>query len=95
MDNLPAVIQMPQNKHIPVNDILEWLYLVFGFQVNFQKHILEESSITKNAITRPWFIHFNVQSTTLWCKAAFRIQVFVSNIICADLVEHVFPNPEC
>lgn len=49
MGNLP-VIRMPENKYKSVNDILEWLYLVFGFQVNLPGHILFAS----------FFIHYFV-----------------------------------
>lgn len=39
VENLP-IIRMPENKYKSVNDILEWLYLVFGFQVSFEQKIL-------------------------------------------------------
>lgn len=43
--NLP-IIRMPENKYKSVNDILEWLYLVFGFQVSFEQKILFTCSST-------------------------------------------------
>ncbi|KAI5662092.1 hypothetical protein M9H77_21415 [Catharanthus roseus] len=43
VENLP-VIRMPENKYKSVNDILEWLYLVFGFQkgnvANQREHLI-------------------------------------------------------
>lgn len=43
VDNLP-VVRMPENKYKSVNDILEWLYLVFGFQkgnvANQREHLI-------------------------------------------------------
>ncbi|KAL3502930.1 hypothetical protein ACH5RR_037379 [Cinchona calisaya] len=43
VNNLPA-IRLPENKYKSVNDILEWLYLVFGFQkgnvANQREHLI-------------------------------------------------------
>ncbi|CAI9089021.1 OLC1v1023506C1 [Oldenlandia corymbosa var. corymbosa] len=43
VENLP-VIRLPENKYKSINDILEWLYLVFGFQkgnvANQREHLI-------------------------------------------------------